>query len=180
MEKSELKLYRVIPKYIKYLQDEEQGGDKRVYGKDNRAYIGILVVCNNKKYCVPLTTKKEKFANMKGKIDFGLIKDDENNIIAGIEYSRMIPVEEHLLRPLDMLEHPHDTKEQKVQKQIRQKEYDWCQLHSEDIINKVNVLYNTYISGTPFKARNRCLNYPQLESVCQKYCELHPKQHKTD
>lgn len=104
MSEDSLNLYRVIPKYTKVLQDEEKGGDKRVYGKDNRPFIGIIAVCNGQKYCIPLTSAKDKFDNMKGTIDFGIIKIN-GEIKAGIEYGRMIPVEDYLLRPLDTKEH---------------------------------------------------------------------------
>lgn len=175
MKETKLTLYRVIPKYIKALQNEENGGDKRVYGKDNRPFIGVVTVCNRQKYCIPLTSVKDKFYNMKGTIDFGIIKINDN-IVAGIEYSRMIPVEEHLLRRVDITEHKHDTDKQKASKALRRAEIEWCEAHSEEIINKANVLYNTYISGTYFKHRKNCLNFPLLEKICKIYCEEHPRQ----
>lgn len=169
----ELKLYKVRPKYIKELLKV----DKRVYYKDERPFIGIVVVCNGQKYCVPLTTPKEKFSNMKGRIDFGLIKKD-GQIVAGIEYSRMIPVEEYLLRKIDTEEHKHDSANNKSEKLLRKYELEWCNLHKEDIVNKVNVLYNTYISGIEFKRRKNCLDFPLLEKVCNEYCKRHPQQHR--
>ena len=176
MEYKKLNLYRVIPKYIKALQDESNGGDKRVYGKDNRPFIGIVVVCNGQKYCVPLTSVKEKFMKMKGAIDFGLIKIN-NEIVAGIEYSRMIPVEEHFLRPLDTIEHAHDTDKLKTVKKLRRAEIERCATHNEEITNKVNVLYNTYTSNVFFKHRKNCLDFPQLERIGKTYCKEHPQQH---
>lgn len=177
MESNPLRLYRVTAKYIQELQNEEKGGDKRVYGKDNRPLIGVIVVCNGQKYCVPLTSAKEKFKKMKGTIDFGLITIDDE-IIAGIEYSRMIPVEDHFLRPLELADHPHDTEKQKEAKRLRRIETEWCNTHAEEITNKVNVLYNTYLAGTYFKHRKNCLNFPELENVCRNYYKAHPQQHK--
>lgn len=68
-----LKLYRVIPKYIAALRNEKNGGDKRVYmvadGKEHQPFIGIITVCNGHKYCIPLTSHKNKFEKMRDKID---------------------------------------------------------------------------------------------------------------
>lgn len=178
--RDELKLYRVIPKYVSALQDENNGGDRRVYnvggGKESRAFIGILTVCNGQKYCIPLTRPKDKFKNMKGHIDFGTITDN-GKIIAGIEYSRMIPVEDHLIRPLEMDEHNHDTDNQKAMKRLRRKEAIWLKENREEVVNKANVLYNKYISGEKFKQRTGCLNFPALEKICKEYCQIHTPQH---
>ncbi|NBH73459.1 hypothetical protein D3Z51_15875 [Clostridiaceae bacterium] len=43
-------------------------------------------------------------------------------------------------------------------------ELEWCQINSEVICNKANVLYKKYISSEPFSGRSRCLNFPKLES----------------
>ena len=48
-------------------------------------------------------------------------------------------------------------------------ELEWCRINSEVICNKANVLYKKYISSEPFSGRNRCLNFPKLESECEKY-----------
>ena len=76
-ERETLKLYRVIPKYMDALRDESNGGDRRVYlvsdGKEHRPFIGVITVCNGQKYCIPLTINKDKFRNMRDKIDFSRI-----------------------------------------------------------------------------------------------------------
>ena len=73
----QLKLYKVDMKYIRDLHKV----DDRVYsvspqiGKESRPYIGIVVVCKNKKYIVPLTSPKEKYKNKDKCVDFEKVYD---------------------------------------------------------------------------------------------------------
>ena len=178
-----LNLYRVIPKYINALRDINNGGDSRVYtvsnGKEHRPFIGVIVVCNKQKYCIPLTSKKQKLQNIRDKIDITRIIID-GQITGAVEFSRMIPVEEYQIRALDMKYHKHDTPKQKEIKELRLKTLQWCQEHSEDIINKANVLYNMYISGNPFKRKHDCLNFPALELICKRFNQIHIPQYNTN
>lgn len=69
MEQHELRLYTVDMKYIRNLQNK----DSRIYsvspqiGKDDRPFLGILLVCNDHKYCVPLSKPKDKHKEMRDK-----------------------------------------------------------------------------------------------------------------
>jgi len=185
--KNELGLYRINPKYIDALSEEKQGGDKRVQqvrenGKFQRPFIGIVVMCNNQQYCIPLT-KTEGKAKLdgkngakKGSIDYSPIYID-GKLKAGIQFSRMIPVEESQLRTLDMKDHIHDLPNQKKEKQLRRDELAWVQENKDIIINKARTLYERYLSGEPFKRKTDCLNFPQLEKLCKRYCKEHPSQH---
>ena len=63
MEQNRLNLYTVNMKYIRNLHNQ---GDDRVFsvspqvGKDNRPFVGIVVICGEKQYCIPLSSPKEK------------------------------------------------------------------------------------------------------------------------
>ena len=94
--KDEIKLYKVDPLYIKALRDESKGGDSRAYKEDKtqRPYVGVVTVCNEQKYCIPLTSNKEKFSKMTGKIDISLIVI-QGKIKGAVEFSRMIPVDKY-------------------------------------------------------------------------------------
>ena len=183
-----LQLYRVIPSYTEFLRDESRGGDLRVQivkGKSMRPFIGIVTMFNGQKYCIPLTRieGKEKLSGKggikKGAIDYSpIIINGEAK--AGVQFSRMIPVPDNVLRELDTEEHKHDLKRQKDDKQLRREEIEWIRQNKHDIINKAQTLYNAYISGTPFKRRVDCLNFIQLEKLCKEYELLHiPQYHKT-
>lgn len=168
--KKEFKLYWIDMKYIRNLQNK----DKRIYsvspqaGKQSRPYLGIIVTINGYKYCIPLSKAKEKYAFMTDRIDFSkIVIDDE--IVAGINFSRMIPVEMKQLSRVDLKIRKHDNDTVKQRKALYQKELDWCNKNIDVIINKANVLYNKYNSKEPFNRRADCLNFPELEEVCRKY-----------
>ncbi|MBQ8924175.1 MAG: type III toxin-antitoxin system ToxN/AbiQ family toxin [Lachnospiraceae bacterium] len=166
----EFKLYRIDIKYIRNLQNI----DKRVYsvspqtGKEYRPYLGIIVICKKQKYCIPLTSFKDKHNNIRDKIDFSKINIDGTDI-AAINFSRMIPVEDKQLKEIDLKIRRHDSNNLIERKNLLKAELNWCNEHSEDIENKANVLYKKYISGEYFKRKKDCLNFIQLEEVCKKY-----------
>jgi len=119
-------LYWIDMKYIRNLQNK----DKRVYsvspqqGKQNRPYLGILVLIHGQKYCIPLSKVKNKYLNMKDHIDFSrIIVDDE--VIAGLNFSRMIPVEIAQLSKADLKIRKRDNSEVKRRKEAYKKELNW-------------------------------------------------------
>ena len=163
-------LYWIDMKYIRNLQNK----DKRVYsvspqkGKQNRPYLGVLVLLHGQKYCIPLSKVKNKYLNMKDHIDFSrIIVDDE--VIAGLNFSRMIPVEIAQLSKADLKIRKRDNSEVKRRKEAYKKELNWCNKNKRIIIDKANVLYEKYISGEKFGRKKDCLNFPELEDVCKKY-----------
>ncbi len=186
MENPDLNLYRIIPSYVDMLGDESKGGDRRVQqvrNKENRPFIGIIVMNGDKKYCVPLTTVAGK-SKLKGKggikrgaIDYSPIYID-GVVRAGVQFSRMIPVTDSVLRNLDMETHKHDTAKQKADKALRRAEYQWIQDNKDVIVNKARTLYNVYVSGQEFKRRKDCLNFSQLEKICEKYEKTHIPHHR--
>ena len=168
--KNDLKLFWVDMKYIRNLQNKDQ----RVYsvspqaGKQTRPYVGIIVTINGFKYCVPLSKAKEKYKKMTDKIDFSKIVID-GEIVAGVNFSRMIPVEMPQLTRVDVKIRKHDTEIIKARKALYKKEINWCNENRDVLVNKANVLYEKFISGEPFKRKKDCLNFPELEEVCKQY-----------
>ncbi len=170
MKQHELRLYTVDMKYIRNLQNK----DSRIYsvspqiGKDDRPFLGILLVCNDHKYCVPLSKPKDKHKEMRDKIDFKRIIIDEK-IIGVINFNLMIPVEENQLREIDTEIHKHDNRDTRRRKQRLKKELEWCNEHSRELENTANVLYEMYNSDKQFSARERCADFKKLEKECEKY-----------
>ncbi len=166
----EFNLYWIDMKYIRNLQNK----DKRVYsvspqkGKQNRPYLGILVLIHGQKYCIPLSKGKDKYLNMKDRIDFSRIIID-GEIVAGLNFSRMIPVEIMQLSKVDLKIRKRDNEEVKKRKETYKKELEWCNTNKKIIIDKANVLYEKYNSGVPFKRKKDCLNFLELEEICKKY-----------
>ncbi len=64
---TDFKLYKVDMKYIRNLHniDDKVLSVSPQAGKDNRVFIGIVIVCGSYKYCIPLSSPKEKHKNMK-------------------------------------------------------------------------------------------------------------------
>ena len=64
--------------------------------KSNRPFVGVIVLVNDRMYCVPLTSPKEKFENKKNSIDFlkirhPSVKDENgaNKVIGGLNINNI-------------------------------------------------------------------------------------------
>ena len=83
MEK--LDLYYIDLKYIRNLSnaDDNVMSISPQRGKENRPFVGVIVLVNGMEYCIPLTSPQDKFKTKKSQIDFIKIFDesrrDENN-----------------------------------------------------------------------------------------------------
>lgn len=57
-----LHVYRMDIKYIRDLQrvDDRGMSVSPQIGKEERPFLGVIVMCNGMKYCVPLSKPKEK------------------------------------------------------------------------------------------------------------------------
>lgn len=88
-----LEVYRIDMKYIRNLHNI----DDRVFyvspqiGKDERPFLGVIIVCNEHKYCVPLSKPKKKHEKMCDKIDFKKIVHN-GTLIGVLNFNLMIPV----------------------------------------------------------------------------------------
>ena len=83
-----LHLYRVDIKYIRDLhnKDDKVPSVSPQIGKDKRVFLGIIVLVNGQKYCIPLSHPKNKHQNMKGKIDFTKIEDEKGKLMGVLGY----------------------------------------------------------------------------------------------
>ncbi len=70
MIQAPLEVYRIDMKYIRNLHniDDRVLSVSPQIGKDERPFLGVLVICNEHKYCVPLSKPKEKHEKMRDKI----------------------------------------------------------------------------------------------------------------
>ena len=61
-----LEVYRIDMKYIRNLHkiDDRVFSVSPQIGKDERPFLGVLIVCNERKYCVPLSKPKKKHEKM--------------------------------------------------------------------------------------------------------------------
>lgn len=167
---TDFKLYKVDMKYIRNLHniDDKVLSVSPQTGKDNRIFVGIVIICGNHKYCIPLSSPKKKHKKMKNSMDFSKIEVN-GKLLGVLNFNLMIPIEEEQLQLVDTTIFKRDRENIRHYKRLCVQELEWCRINSEVICNKANVLYKKYISNEPFSCRNRCLNFPKLESECEKY-----------
>lgn len=176
MEK--LDLYSIDLKYIRDLTKADQHvmSVSPQIGKETRPFVGIVVVMNTKQYCIPLTSPKAKFEN-KSQIDFIKIFDEHNKnsqgapkLIGVLNINNMIPVNENVIKKINLSYSPKDDRDSQLRKDLMQKEIRWCRNNIETIHNRANKVYKL-VTQTPEKNRNltaRCLNFLKLEKVLEK------------
>ena len=163
-------LYKVDMKYIRNLHnvDDKILSVSPQTGKDTRVFIGIVIICGVHKYCIPLSSPKEKHKKMKNSLDFSKI-EVQGKLLGVLNFNLMIPVEGEQLQIVDTTIFRRDRENIRYYKHLCQQELEWCQDNSEIICNKANVLYKKYMGGEKFSGRERCLNFPKLEDICLKY-----------
>ena len=66
-----LNFYYIDLKYIRDLSnvDDNVLSISPQRGKQNRPFVGVLLLLNGRKYCIPLTSPKEKFKSMKSLLE---------------------------------------------------------------------------------------------------------------
>lgn len=171
MKQERLNLYRIDMKYIRNLHN----ADNRVssvspqIGKQHRIYVGIVVVCNDKKYLIPLSHPVEKHKKMVPRADFDKIIDKHGKLLGVLNYNLMIPVEEPQLIKVDLKPNKSNSASDRYYKQLCIDEINWCRKHAEIIINKANCLYQLCMGESNYKGKDRCLDFKRLERECEKY-----------
>lgn len=174
--RTDFKLYKVDMKYIRNLHnvDDKVLSISPQTGKENRVFVGIVILCGSHKYCIPLSSPKKKHLKMKNSIDFSKIEVDEK-LLGVLNFNLMIPVEEEQLHSVDMTIYMRDRENIKYYKKLCLQELEWCQKNSETICNKANVLYKMYLSNEYFSGKERCLNFPKLEIECKNTMQKYEK-----
>ncbi|MCM1136021.1 MAG: type III toxin-antitoxin system ToxN/AbiQ family toxin [Clostridium sp.] len=170
MKQEKLQLYTMDMKYIRDLHKADnrvQSVSPQLY-KNNRPFVGVVVICNKHKYCIPLDHPKEKHYSMKNDIDFSRIYANDK-LIGILNFNNMIPVDETLIKRLNIKISPNDSPSEKAYKILCSKELDWIQKNKDIIIKKANKLYNMICSNKAnYNLRKRCLDFKKLETILQK------------
>ena len=171
MKQERLNLYRIDMKYIRNLHniDNRVSSVSPQIGKQHRIYVGIVVICNQRKYLIPLSHPVEKHKRMNPRADFDKIIDKKGKLLGVLNYNLMIPVEERQLLKVDLKEEKKDSVGEKYYKQLCIDELNWCRKHADVIINKANCLYQLCTSESNYKGKERCLDFKRLEIECEKY-----------
>ena len=171
MKQERLNLYRIDMKYIRNLHnvDNRVSSVSPQIGKQHRIYVGIVVICNERKYLIPLSHPVEKHKRMNPRADFDKIINKNGKLLGVLNYNLMIPVEEQQLLKVDLKADKDDSVGEKYYKQLCIDELNWCRKHADVIINKANCLYQLCTSESNYKGKTRCLDFKRLEAECEKY-----------
>lgn len=173
MQNNRLRLYEIDMKYVRDLSnaDDKVMSCSPQSGKEHRPFVGIIVVCEDKNYCVPLTSPKAKHKNMKNDLDFSKILDKNGKNIGALNFNNMIPVDNSVISVININPNVNDNPKEKSYKELLNNQLDWCNDNIDNIIKKANKLYR-FVTITPEKSRNlvrRCCDFKKLEAVLQKY-----------
>jgi len=175
-----LDLYYIDLKYIRNLSNADDSimSISPQRGKENRPFVGVVVLINGQGYCIPLTSPKDKFRNKKSQIDFIKIFDksrkDENNqykLIGVLNINNMIPVADSLITKVDLAIHKNDSPEIKRAKELMQKQVSWCRENADVITNRANKVFDLVVNN-PEKSKNlvnRSSNFIRLEQELKRY-----------
>ena len=94
MKQERLNLYLIDMKYIRDLHnvDDRVSSVSPQIGKQHRIYVGVVILCNGRKYLIPLSHPVEKHKRMKPRADFDKIVDKLiwlviGGLVAGVLYS---------------------------------------------------------------------------------------------
>ncbi len=108
---TEFCLYKVDMKYIRNLhnKDDKVLSVSPQTGKDTRVFVGIIIVCDDHKYCIPFSSPKKKYKKMRNSMDFSKIEVD-GELLGVLNFNLMIPVDESLLQEIDVVIRKKDRK----------------------------------------------------------------------
>ena len=171
MKQPRLNLYRVDIKLIRNLAhaDDRVMSVSPQIDKSTRPFIGVIVVCKDKQYCIPLSSPKEKHKTMKNDVDFMKVFDGDR-LIAVLNFNEMIPVRADVIQPLNMRPDKSDDERTRHYKKMTSKQLAFCQKNQDAIVKKANRLYDLVTTEkASFNLRKRCCDFLKLESVLARY-----------
>lgn len=144
MKQQRLNLYTVNLKYIRNLHnaDDNVFSVSPQVGKSNRPFIGVIIICDSKQYCVPLSSPKEKHKSMKNDVDFSKVFDSKEKLIGVLDFNNMIPVREDVIQKIDISMHPNDSAEVRHYKNLIMDQLTFCRQNQDAIVAQVVSLGN--------------------------------------
>ncbi len=174
----QLFFYNVDMKYIRDLSkvDDNVLSVSPQIEKQNRPFVGILVMINGKQYCAPITSPKPKHKTMPKNFDYIKIMGKVGNgedIIGVINFNNMIPVHKSVITPIELKILPNDNLQTQHYKRLVSNQLKWCRSHSDAILKNAQKTYNIIVNGTGNQSlKKRCCNFKKLENVLEKRLSL--------
>lgn len=177
MIQEKLYLYTMNMKYVRNLHNADnrvQSVSPQIH-KSNRPFVGVVVICDNHKYCIPLDHPKPKHLSMKNDIDFSRIFVNDK-LLGVMNFNNMIPVDDSVITKMNVKIFKDDSPETRAYKTLCTKELDWVQKNQDAIIKKANKLYKMILSDKAnAMLKRRCLDFKKLEDVLAKWQLAHKK-----
>lgn len=170
MQQKRLNLYLIDIKYIRDLAraDDHVMSVSPQISKESRPFIGVIVICGDKEYCVPLSSPKPKHAAMKNDLDFTKIYDG-SKLLGVLNFNNMIPVDSRFIQRLNIKPAKNDDPNTAHYKKMAAKQLTYCQQNQDAIVKKANKLYEMVISGKANGLlKRRCCDFARLEAVLEK------------
>lgn len=171
----QLRFYNINMKYIRDLSnvDDNVLSVSPQTGKQDRPFIGILIMVNGKQYCAPITSPKPKHKTMPKNFDYLKIMGkvgDKEDIIGVINFNNMIPIHTSVISPVNLKVKPNDTLQMRKYKILMGNQLSWCRSHSDLIEKNSQKTYNMVTSGKGSRnLTRRCCDFKKLEGILEKW-----------
>lgn len=159
---SEIKIYEIESNYIDYLLPYAPHlfQNKKITQKNERKYIGVVLMIGEIEYFAPLSSYKKKHEAMKEGLDFIKIKD-----YAVINLNNMFPVPKGVYTYVEIRE----QKDLKY-RMLLQAEYRVIKSKQGKIQKNAMLLYKHKTkNGNGTALAKRCNDFGLLEAVCVSY-----------
>ena len=183
-----LGLYTLDVNYVAALEkaDNKVMSVSPQQNKANRPFVGVVIVCQDKKYCIPLTSPKPKHQKMNNQRDFLKIIDKKGKFLGALNFNDMIPVDDRLIKMVNINPSTSDSKEESAYKSLMRTQLYWCNSNRESIAKQASVLYHlvTKYPDDNSKLVSRCCDFKKLEAALAQYLIdqglVQPKQPKQE
>lgn len=159
IKNNQLIFYEVDKRYLEYLSEF----DSNVRQKSDRRYVGIVVTDRNQDYCVPLTCK---IKHRNSKLTMNILDLDTKQTIAQLTINNMIPVNESMLKVVDI-----DKDKDKDYLRMEQRYFKndvVIQMLLNKCSNVLDVLHDKSHPDYKF-FKKLCGNFKLLEEKCIEY-----------
>lgn len=167
----EFNLYRIKPQYLQFLYKYAPN----VPQKNQRPYIVVALNINNKKYAIPLTSKRlrenGKRRNPLTTTEFPKKKDMDYGAIL---YNNMIPVSDDVITRINFKAENKSNRELLKDKSILIKKM------SQNIKKKAIYVYNMRVSEKIPFMNSFCLNFKLLEEKLKEYTLQQSQDHNQE
>ncbi|EKN1389212.1 type III toxin-antitoxin system ToxN/AbiQ family toxin [Enterococcus thailandicus] len=154
-----LQLFEIEPTYIDFLKQYDDKIPNHDYDTHDKLYCGVVLIINDLKYLVPLSSfNKRQATNL-------LIRDRtrNNRIIASLRFCFMIPVLDEVIKIKDFSEETDTNYVALLSKELR-----YCRTHANEIYAKALEVYSFGTDETHPQYIN-CCKFKVLELNCKNY-----------